>query len=485
MRLGSEGVSIDEAATPATLADSGQPASAALTAANSPAHLLELRRRRRFPLLAVRALVCLITAAAIPGLVLDTLVAAGSAVMLAVTALRLRMIVAALPSATRRSVARPVTADAELPVYTVLVPLFHEAGMVEPLTRHLAKLDYPPERLEILLLCEQDDAETIHRVQALGLDRRFRLVVCSPDEPRTKPRACNVGLTHARGELLVIYDAEDRPEAGQLRKAAAAFGASAPHAVCLQARLDFYNGGHNWLTRCFALEYGALFRLLLPGLAERDLPVPLGGTSNHFRVAALRTLGGWDAYNVTEDADLGLRIHQTGWRTRMLDSSTLEEACAMLMPWVRQRTRWMKGYLQTWAVHARNRATSRRFQIATHLVVGGAPVNAALLPILLSAVLLHMLWWPGSRLVADCLAVAASAALVANIFVQIFSAALAAAVRRQWRLLATALALPAYSLLISVATYRAVWQLLRQPHLWEKTPHGLSGRDTDPGVVTR
>jgi hypothetical protein len=145
----------------------------------------------------------------------------------------------------------------------------------------------------------------------------------------------------------------------------------------------------------------------------------------------------------------------------------------------------MKGYLQTWAVHARIPATSRRFQMATHLVVGGVPVNAALLPILLSAVLLRMLWWPGSRLVADCLTVAASAAVVANIFVQMFSAALAAAVKRQWRLLATILALPAYSLLISVATYRAVWQLSRQPHLWEKTPHGLSGRDTDPGVVAR
>jgi cellulose synthase/poly-beta-1,6-N-acetylglucosamine synthase-like glycosyltransferase len=476
-------VSIDDAATSTSLAGSAQPPPGGLTATSSPARLLALRRRRRFPLLAAWVVVCLVTAVAIPGLMLDAAVAAGSLVMLAVTALRLLMVVAGLPSARKRGALKPLKAEAEIPLYTVLVPLFREACMVEPLTRHLAKLDYPPDRLEILLLCEQDDAGTIDQIQALALDCRFRLVVCPPDDPRTKPRACNVGLAQARGEMLVIYDAEDRPAVDQLRRAAAAFAVGERHMVCLQARLAFHNGDHNWLTRCFALEYGALFRLLLPGLAERDLPLPLGGTSNHFRVAALRALDGWDSYNVTEDADLGLRLYQAGWRTRMLDSSTLEEACAMLTPWVRQRTRWMKGYLQTWAVHARNRATSRRFQLATHLVVGGAPVNAALLPVLLSAVLLHTLWWPGSRQVADLLAVAASAALAANVLVQIVSAALAAVVQRQWRLLATTLALPAYSLLISVATYRAVWQLFRQPHMWEKTPHGLSGRDTDPGAA--
>ena len=215
----------------------------------------------------------------------------------------------------------------ELPRYTVLVPLYREANMLLPLVSHLSRLDYPHERLEILLLCEADDRDTIVAVEQAALPAYFRLVVCPDGTPRTKPRACNFGLEQATGELCVIYDAEDRPERGQLRLAAETFRSVPDDVVCLQAPLDYHNHNHNWLTRFFTVEYNFWFDLLLPGMVRLGFPVPLGGTSNHLRVAPLRLLGGWDPYNVTEDADLGLRLAEDGDRTQMIASVTYEEAC--------------------------------------------------------------------------------------------------------------------------------------------------------------
>lgn len=478
-------MAVGEVPDAAGLAGFADTQSAAPVEYGSATRLLDLRRQHRLPAFAICATAAVAAALAAPAVALNLAATVASLAILAVTTTRFGMVLGGWPSAVGRAAPQHSTSDDNLAPYTVLVPVYREAGMVGPLTRHMARLDYPADRLEILLLCESDDVETISQIEELRLDSRFRMVTCPPGYPRTKPRACNVGLAQARGGLLVIYDAEDRPELDQLRKAAAAFTTFGSQVVCLQARLVFHNGGHNWLTRCCALEYGTLFRLFLPGLCRNDLPVPLGGTSNHFRVSALRELNGWDAFNVTEDADLGLRLHHAGWRTVMLDSSTPEEACAKLTPWIRQRTRWMKGYLQTWAVHSRSRSAPRRFVLATHLVIGGVPLGALLWPAMFAfASLLRMPWWPGSRQVTGPLAVAVATVLVGCIIVQVLSAALAAAVQRQWRLLGAALAMPAYTLLISLATYRALWHLFRQPHIWEKTPHGLSGHDTDPGIAS-
>jgi cellulose synthase/poly-beta-1,6-N-acetylglucosamine synthase-like glycosyltransferase len=231
--------------------------------------------------------------------------------------------------------------------------MYREAKVLPELTDALRRLNYPPAKLDIKLVLEADDTETMAAARALHLPPLFEIVVVPPGEPRTKPRALNYALQFATGDLLVIYDAEDRPEPDQLMKAAAHFRRSGPEVACLQARLTFDNAAENWLTRQFTIEYASLFGGILPMLDRARLPIPLGGTSNHFRVPALRRVGGWDAHNVTEDADLGLRLYRCGLRAEMLDSVTYEEACCRLWPWLKQRTRWLKGWIQTYGVHMR------------------------------------------------------------------------------------------------------------------------------------
>ena len=246
--------------------------------------------------------------------------------------------------------------DAELPVYTLLVPLYREANMLGGLTRALSRLDYPAAKLDIKLILEAVDAETIAAARALDLPGNVEILVVPDLHPRTKPKALNYALPFARGDYLVIYDAEDRPERDQLRKALAAFRQGPPNLACLQSKLNLYNADDNWLTRQFTIEYGALFDGLLPALDRLRLPIPLGGTSNHFRVAALKWLMAWDPFNVTEDADLGTRLARSGYRCQVLSSTTFEEAPVKFVSWLRQRTRWIKGYMQTWLVHMRQPA---------------------------------------------------------------------------------------------------------------------------------
>jgi glycosyltransferase XagB len=240
----------------------------------------------------------------------------------------------------------PQLPDSALPRYTVLVPLYREGRVLRRLVQALADLDYPAGKLEIKILVEADDQETWREAQRLALQPPFEVVICPPGLPRTKPRALNIGLGLGHGELLVVYDAEDRPDRNQLRLAAARFAASPPRVACLQASLAIDNADESWLTRHFALEYAQLFDVTVPGMASLSLPIPLGGTSNHFRVEALLAAGAWDAWNVTEDADLGLRLARLGYRVGKLESTTWEEAPVTLRPWLRQRTRWLKGWMR-------------------------------------------------------------------------------------------------------------------------------------------
>ena len=253
----------------------------------------------------------------------------------------------ALAVAGRVSLAAGVAGGELLPFYSILVPLHREAGMVPDLARALAALDYPPARREVLIVVEADDGETLAAVRAA----RLRTIVVPPGLPRTKPKACNYALPFVRGEFVVVYDAEDRPEPDQLRKAVAAFRRR-PAVSCFQARLEI-DRGRGWIARMFALDYALWFRLLLPGLARLKAPIPLGGTSNHFRTKALVAAGGWDPFNVTEDADLGVRLARLGYHVAILNSATFEEAPPRLDVWLCQRTRWMKGYMQTFLVHTR------------------------------------------------------------------------------------------------------------------------------------
>ncbi|WP_293864857.1 glycosyltransferase [uncultured Alsobacter sp.] len=304
--------------------------------------------------------------------------------LLFLSAMSLRLAAAGEPRVRDRATAPH---DRPVPTYTVLVPLYREGdAVVRGLVAALARLDYPRARLEILLLVEAGDRLTRASLSRLLLPTGMRTVTCPDGTPRTKPRALNIGLALTRGDLLVVYDAEDRPEPAQLRLSAATFARLGEDVGCLQASLAIHNGGDGWLARLFRLEYAMLFDVTLPGMTRLAVPVPLGGTSNHFRRRALITAGGWDAWNVTEDADVGLRLARRGFRTAMLASTTLEEAPATLRRWFPQRVRWMKGWMRLW----------RRQKFPNHcsaIVPMLPPSNA---PVATPSQQLHKLASPGS-----------------------------------------------------------------------------------------
>ncbi|MFC7571176.1 glycosyltransferase [Klenkia terrae] len=285
--------------------------------------------------------------------------------------------------------------DAELPRYTILVPVYKEAGIVGLLMKNLSSLDYPREKLEILLLLEEDDPETLQAALAAAPPDIVRILVVPHSLPKTKPRACNVGLSFARGDLVVIYDAEDRPDPDQLKKSVVAFAKGGTDLVCVQAALNYFNAEENLLTRMFTLEYSSWFDYTLPGLDAMRLPIPLGGTSNHFRADMLRELGGWDPFNVTEDADLGVRASARGGRVAVVNSTTYEEANMALGNWLRQRSRWIKGYMQTFLVHSRHpvrlvRAIGLRQAVGFLLTIGGTPATFLLTPVLWVLFILYL-----------------------------------------------------------------------------------------------
>lgn len=226
-----------------------------------------------------------------------------------------------------------------LPIYTILCPLYREAHVIPQFLAAINRLDWPKQKLDVLLLLEEDDQESIAAARAMKLPRYVRVVVVPHSFPKTKPKACNYGLHMAKGEYVVIYDAEDEPEPAQLRKSYLAFQKVGPEIKCLQAKLNYYNPHQNWLTRLFTAEYSLWFDVILTGLQSIQTSIPLGGTSNHFRTADLRTLQGWDPFNVTEDCDLGVRLFNQGYKTAIINSTTLEEANSDVKNWIRQRSR--------------------------------------------------------------------------------------------------------------------------------------------------
>ncbi len=372
-------------------------------------------------------------------------------------------------------------ADAELPLYTILVPAYHEANVVGALVENLSRLDYPPDKLEILLLLEHDDDETRQAVIAARPPETVTIVTVPPGQPQTKPKACNVGLFLARGEFLVIYDAEDRPEPEQLKAALVAFNRADERQVCVQAALNYFNAGENVLTRMFTLEYSFWFDYMLPGLEAMHLPIPLGGTSNHFRTDALRRLGGWDPFNVTEDADLGIRSAAMGETVGVISSTTFEEANSAYGNFIRQRSRWIKGYLQTTLVHLRHpvelvRSTGWTKTLGFALLVGGTPLSFLFVPPLYLLFVITMVLGPKSvaRFFPGWVLWVSVACLIIGNAMMIYVSMMGVFKRRRYRLVLWALANPLYWLLHSLAAYKALWQLIVKPHYWEKTEHGLS-----------
>lgn len=407
--------------------------------------------------------------------------------LLATTALKSTAALAAAFAHDEPSQPPPAIEDGDLPSISLLICLYGEEDIAPRLLRRLEALDYPRDRLELLLLTEETDTATRAALTAASLPAWMRILSIPDGRIRTKPRALNFGLDFARGSLIGVYDAEDAPAPDQLRTVAARFAAAPPRVACLQGALDFYNPTTNWIARCFTMEYAVWFRLILPGLERLGLPIPLGGTTLFLRREVLADIGGWDAHNVTEDADLGLRLARRGWETRILPSTTLEEANCNPVAWVKQRSRWTKGYLMTWLVHMRDPAAlwrdlgARRF-LGVQVLVLGTLMQVMLSP-LQWTFLLHPPA-PGHPL-ADALPPLAVAGIVCLcVFSQLAGYAITAVALRlaghppQWHWLP--LSAP-YFLLATFAGFKALAESLTRPFHWDKTRHGRHGPEqADP-----
>jgi cellulose synthase/poly-beta-1,6-N-acetylglucosamine synthase-like glycosyltransferase len=365
-------------------------------------------------------------------------------------------------------------------MYTVMVPAYREASVIRKLIQNLTDMEYPVSRLEVLLLVEEDDHETLDALRAVHPPKQFKLVVIPPAEPRTKPKALNFGLTLARGEIIAVYDVEDTPDILQLRRAAVALSRFGPEVGCLQAQLSYGNATQNIITKWFTVEYVMWFSFFLPGLASLGAPIPLGGTSNHFRRDALRALGGWDPYNVTEDCDLGIRMFREHYQIKVLESVTLEEANSDFVNWVKQRSRWYKGYLQTFLIHLRSPVRLMRqigFKGVGHLgaFVGATPILAVLNPLFWIMTVVWFVAHPGlvqEFFPAPVYYVGLVLWAFGNFLLWYLTVLTARSTERDGLVLAAVL-VPVYWLMMSVAAAKAMWQLLLTPSFWEKTTHGL------------
>ncbi|HET8853900.1 MAG TPA: glycosyltransferase, partial [Ktedonobacteraceae bacterium] len=368
----------------------------------------------------------------------------------------------------------------EWPTYTILCPLYKEATIVPQFVEAIKALDYPMDRLQVLFLTEENDNETRAALYNMHLPPSFTILTVPKGTPQTKPRACNFGLLQAKGQFVVIFDAEDKAEPYQLKKAVLTFANLGSEVACVQAKLNYYNTRQNLLTRWFTAEYSTWFDIMLPGLQRTGFSLPLGGTSNHFRTEVLHALGGWDAFNVTEDCDLGLRISHYGLKTAVLDSTTYEEATSRIKTWLLQRSRWIKGYLQTYLVHMRHPIQTlrqghvRKF-CSLQLIVGAWTVVLLLNPFMWALTLLYILLLPVhlySILFPGPILYLAVFCLIFGNFFYVYIHIIGCLWRQEYALIKWVLLIPFYWVMMSASAYIAFYQLIVKPHHWEKTQHG-------------
>lgn len=371
------------------------------------------------------------------------------------------------------------------PTVSILVPLFREPEVAGALVERLRQIDYPRERLDIVLAVEEDDPLTLSALRAGSLPPWMRAVIVPRGTPQTKPRALNYVLSYARGSIVGIYDAEDRPEPDQIQRVVARFAEVPANVACLQGRLDYYNARHNWLSRLFTVEYAAWFRVLLPGVQRMGLVVPLGGTTVFLRRNVLEEVGAWDAHNVTEDAELGLRLARAGYETQIVDTTTYEEANAAPIPWIRQRSRWLKGYLMTWGSAMRQPVAlwrdlgPKRF-IGLQVQFLGAVLGFLTAPLLWTFMLKPFgVWHPLDQALSPfgygVLATVMLTGLIGSIFVSIY----ACRAPHLRHLRAISPLVEPYYLFGTIAAWIGLFELMARPFFWAKTSHGNFGGATD------
>lgn len=440
---------------------------------------LSARPRRHLVTRILIALLAITIGAALIWSILHVIGDALAVWFLACIALR---IVAALTSRRQPKIAR--IQDHELPVYSVIVALYREAISVAPLLAAIEALDYPREKLDVILAVEPNDLQTRAAIARLKPGPHVRVIVAPAIGPQTKPKALNVALPFARGSFLAVYDAEDRPDPGQLRAALAAFQNGGDDLACAQASLAIDNTDDSRFARMFGADYAGQFDVVLPGLARLGLPLPLGGSSNHFRTEYLRGAGAWDAFNVTEDADLGMRLARFGLRSTTFASTTWEEAPIGYRAWRNQRARWFKGWMQTWLVHMAHpvrlkREAGWRGVLALNLLIGGSIVAALafpVLPYLLARGVEDFVAGDGTWLIS----------MLRPLHLASFLAALAAAIaipllglarQRRLRDAGVLLWIVPYWACLSIAAWRALRLLIFDPTHWDKTEHGI-GKST-------
>ncbi len=366
------------------------------------------------------------------------------------------------------------------PVISVMVPLYQEAEISRALLTRIRKLSYPPALTDVILVLEEHDTVTRAALAGTRLPPWIRVVeVPAFGGLTTKPRAMNYALNFCRGDIIGVWDAEDAPQADQLDRVAQAFARAGRNTVCFQGVLDYYNPATNWISRCFTLEYASWFRIVLHGISRLGLVVPLGGTTMFIRRKVLEELGGWDAHNVTEDADLGVRLYRAGYRTGMLPSTTFEEANCRPWPWVKQRSRWLKGFMVTYLVHMRQPLRLlaelgwKRF-LGFQAFFLGTIGQFLFAPVLWSFWLIALgLPHPSAGSVPPLLLSLAAAALVFfELLGLVISATAAFAMGRPW-LAAWAPAMILYFPMGAVAVTKAAHELLVRPFFWDKTAHGI------------
>lgn len=415
--------------------------------------------------------------AVFPIAVLGLLAAWATITLVVAAGLKAAAFVAAMAA---RDTDPPAPAAAPLPRVSILVPLFRETEIAHALVARLSRLTYPKCLLDVILVLEEEDRLTRDTLATIDLPPWMRPVVVPDGQPRTKPRAMNYALDFCQGEIVGILDAEDAPDPDQITRVARRFQTAPRDLACLQGILDYYNPRQNWLARCFTIEYATWFRTLMPGMERLGLALPLGGTTLYIRRAVLEELGGWDAHNVTEDADLGFRLARHGYRTEMIATVTEEEANCRPWAWVRQRSRWLKGYMTTWLVHMRAprrllaQMGPRRFWgFQAHFV--SAVSQVLLAPVLWS----FWLILAGLPHPLDPVLPGAALTLLAGLFLtaealSVCIHATTVSTRKHSHLLPWVPTMHFYAPLAAIAAYKAVYELVFKPFFWDKTAHGLS-----------